>query len=92
VHLLLQACKTYVITVKNTMQGYTTPSVSNYNSYRDPYVTNLHTHGLHISGDAGADDVTVEIKGGKEYDYTYVIPCDHAGTLMLQLYTTYIQH
>jgi FtsP/CotA-like multicopper oxidase with cupredoxin domain len=68
-----------VITVKNQMQGYTTPSVSNYNSFRDPYVTNLHTHGLHVSGDTGADDVTVEIKGGKEYDYTYVIPCDHAG-------------
>jgi hypothetical protein len=68
------------------MQGYTTPLQPRaYNSYRDPYITNLHTHGLHVSGDTGADDVIVEILPGQSYNYTYIIPCDHAGKLVALL-------
>jgi FtsP/CotA-like multicopper oxidase with cupredoxin domain len=68
------------VTVQNAMQGYTSPLQPRvYNSFRDPYITNLHTHGLHVSGDTGADDVSVEILPGQRYNYTYIIPCDHAG-------------
>jgi hypothetical protein len=78
--MLLQACKTYIVTVRNAMQGYPRPLQRGaFNSFRDPYITNLHTHGLHVSGDTGADDVSVEILPGQSYNYTYIIPCDHAG-------------
>ena len=66
--------------MKNNMIGYTTPNPRGaYNTYRDPYVTNLHTHGLHISGNTGADDVSIEVNPGETSDYTYRMPCDHSG-------------
>src|SRR5487761_1656632 len=56
-------------------------------------VTNLHTHGLHVSPDGGSDNVFVSIhplgddrpRDGQaplhEVTFTYKIPCDHpAGT------------
>ena len=36
-------------------------------------ITNLHTHGLHISGDGNADDVTREVHGGKCLSYAWEI-------------------
>jgi len=73
-----------VVTYKNGMTGYTTPVPrAAYNTYRDPYITNLHTHGLHISGNTGADDVTLEINPGDSFDYTYRMPCDHSGESLL---------
>ncbi|KAG2492148.1 hypothetical protein HYH03_009639 [Edaphochlamys debaryana] len=41
--------------------------------------TNLHIHGVHVNGDAPADDVTVSVAAGQSYTYIYNIPCDHAG-------------
>eukprot|EP00978_Attheya_sp_CCMP212_P025091 scaffold80075_cov44-Attheya_sp.AAC.1 len=43
--------------------------------------TNIHTHGLHISGSGDADDVTRIVHGGNCLDYTWDILADHpAGT------------
>ena len=44
-------------------------------------VTNLHTHGLHVSPQAPADDVLLSIEPGTTYAYSYPLPDDHpAGT------------
>eukprot|EP00978_Attheya_sp_CCMP212_P009045 scaffold21315_cov48-Attheya_sp.AAC.6 len=41
--------------------------------------TNIHTHGLHVSGSGDADDVTRIVHGGKCLDYTWDILADHPG-------------
>jgi hypothetical protein len=42
--------------------------------------TNLHTHGLHVSSVAPADDVLdISVKPGTAYQYEYAIPDDHMG-------------
>ena len=50
-----------------------------HNVFKDPNVTNVHTHGLHISGEAPGDDVTRMFEGGTGGDYVYDIPADHMG-------------
>lgn len=67
----------YVLTFKNTLQ-YETPSPE-HNVFKDPNITNIHTHGLHVSGETPADDVTRLINGGYCGDYVYDVPPDHMG-------------
>jgi FtsP/CotA-like multicopper oxidase with cupredoxin domain len=69
--------QTYVLTFKNTLP-YETPSPE-HNVFKDPNITNIHTHGLHVSGETPADDVTRLINGGECGDYVYAIPGDHMG-------------
>jgi FtsP/CotA-like multicopper oxidase with cupredoxin domain len=40
-------------------------------------VTNLHTHGLHVSPSGNADNVFVEVDSGVEFPYEYQIENDH---------------
>ncbi|MBX9792489.1 MAG: multicopper oxidase domain-containing protein [Pirellulales bacterium] len=40
-------------------------------------VTNLHTHGLHVSPAGNSDNVLVEIGPGESFDYTIAIPPAH---------------
>ena len=47
--------------------------------FRDPNVSNLHTHGLHISGMSPGDDVTRSFEGQAGGDFVYDIPADHMG-------------
>lgn len=68
---------TYYLTLKNT-RPYQVPSVAD-NTIKDSDITNLHTHGLHISGENVGDDVTRIINGGECGDYMYIIPSDHMG-------------
>ncbi|KAG5190748.1 hypothetical protein JKP88DRAFT_266807, partial [Tribonema minus] len=76
------ACGEYRVTLNNRMQGYEPPfPEAPFNSYRDPLRTNLHTHGLHVSGSEGGDDVTVVIEPGESHTFTYKIPCNHSGGL-----------
>ncbi|KAG5177936.1 Cupredoxin, partial [Tribonema minus] len=78
----MEACGVYSVTLNNRMQGYLAPfPEAPFNSYRDPLVTNMHTHGLHVSGAEGGDDMTVEIQPGADQTYIYKIPCDHTGGL-----------
>jgi FtsP/CotA-like multicopper oxidase with cupredoxin domain len=72
--------ETYVLTFRNALE-YETPSPE-HNVLKDPNITNIHTHGLHVSGETPADDVTRLINGGQCGDYVYDIPVDHMGGLL----------
>ncbi|HYI19996.1 MAG TPA: multicopper oxidase family protein [Solirubrobacteraceae bacterium] len=39
--------------------------------------TNLHTHGLHVSGEGNADNVMVHVHPGEEFSYEIELPADH---------------
>ncbi len=79
--LVMEPCETYHITLRNRMQGYHQGPAGGFYSPHDPYVTNLHTHGLHVSPAAPADDPTVVIDPEYEFEYVISIPCDHSGGL-----------
>lgn len=66
----MDACYTYQLTVTNTLEG---PNPSGeWNTMKDPNTTNIHTHGLHISGESPADDVLyVEILPGESHACKY---------------------
>lgn len=49
------------------------------NVFKDPNASNIHTHGLHISGETPSDDVTRTFEGGFGGDFVYDIPADHMG-------------
>ncbi len=68
---------TYVLRFRNLLP-YDPPSPV-HNDFKDPNVTNVHTHGLHISGESPGDDVTRMFEGGFGGDYVYDIPADHMG-------------
>jgi FtsP/CotA-like multicopper oxidase with cupredoxin domain len=67
----------YVLRFRNLLP-YEAPSPV-HNDYKDPNITNVHTHGLHISGESPGDDVTRMFEGGRGGDYVYDIPADHMG-------------
>lgn len=67
----------YVVRFHNTLP-YEAPS-PDHNVFKDPNITNLHTHGLHISGETPSDDVTRFFEGGYGGDFVYDIPADHMG-------------
>ena len=67
----------YVLRFKNTLPYQ--PKVEQHNVFKDPNVTNVHTHGLHISGETPGDDVTRYFEGGFGGDYVYDIPANHMG-------------
>lgn len=67
----------YVLSFKNTLPYE--PLSTDVNTFKDPNVTNLHTHGLHISGETPSDDVSRFFEGGFGGDFVYDIPADHMG-------------
>ncbi len=69
--------QTYVLTLKNLLP-YAIPSTAE-NTFRDPNITNLHTHGLHVSPTSPSDDVMRLINGSYCGDYVYQVPADHMG-------------
>jgi len=75
--IVMQPGKKYVLRFKNTLPYE--PLVQEHNVFKDPNVTNVHTHGLHISGESPGDDVTRFFEGGFGGDYVYDIPADHMG-------------
>ena len=48
-----------------------------HNRIHEIDVTNLHTHGLHVSPERGQDDVTLEVLPGDDYTFNYQIPSNH---------------
>src|SRR5215217_126845 len=40
-------------------------------------ITNLHTHGLHVSPSGNSDNVLVEVRPGESFDYEIQVPLDH---------------
>jgi FtsP/CotA-like multicopper oxidase with cupredoxin domain len=75
--ITMQPGNKYVLRFKNTLPYQ--PKVEAHNIFKDPNVTNVHTHGLHISGESPGDDVTRFFEGGFGGDYVYDIPADHMG-------------
>lgn len=67
----------YVLTMKNLLPFEAEDPTENV--FKNPNITNIHTHGLHISGETPSDDVTRKINGGMCGDYVYDIPPDHMG-------------
>ena len=67
----------YVLSFHNTLP-YEVLS-EDHNVFKDPNVSNMHTHGLHISGESPGDDVTRSFEGGRGGDFVYDIPSDHMG-------------
>ena len=49
------------------------------NNFRTPNTTNLHTHGLHVSSEAPADDIFIAVEPEESYEYVYHIPNFHMG-------------
>ncbi len=47
------------------------------NTYRVPDVSNVHTHGLWVSGRRPADDVDIFVPPGFQYTYEYHLPLEH---------------
>jgi FtsP/CotA-like multicopper oxidase with cupredoxin domain len=75
--IVMEPGRKYVLSFKNLLPYE--PLSTEHNTFKDPNVTNLHTHGLHISGDTPSDDVTRILEGGFAGDYVYDIPSDHMG-------------
>ncbi len=69
--------QTYVLSLHNLLP-YAVPS-SIENDFKDPDVSNIHTHGLHVSPASPSDDVMRLINGGHGGDYVYAVPADHMG-------------
>ena len=71
--------QTFSVTVANTLPapGFSTASL--HNRFKSLDITNLHTHGLHISSAAPGDDIFTEVTSGQTYTYTYVLPDNHMG-------------
>ncbi|MDX1665235.1 MAG: multicopper oxidase domain-containing protein [Candidatus Promineifilaceae bacterium] len=67
----------YVLHFRNLLP-YQAPAEI-HNDFKDANITNVHTHGLHISGESPGDDVTRLFEGGYGGDYVYDIPADHMG-------------
>ncbi|MDH3403538.1 MAG: MopE-related protein [Acidobacteriota bacterium] len=67
----------YVVRFHNTLP-YEAPDPA-HNVFKDPNITNLHTHGLHLSGESPGDDVTRFFEGGFGGDFVYDIQDDHMG-------------
>ena len=70
---------TFSVTLVNNLPlaGFSTASL--HNEFKTMDVTNLHTHGLHVSSAAPGDDVFTEVGAGVTYTYTYVLPANHMG-------------
>jgi FtsP/CotA-like multicopper oxidase with cupredoxin domain len=67
----------YILKFHNTLPYE--PLESGHNIYKDPNASNIHTHGLHISGETPGDDVTRVFEGGRGGDFVWDIPTDHMG-------------
>lgn len=75
--LTMEPGQTYVVRFHNTLPYE--PANPGHNIFKDPNISNLHTHGLHISGESPGDDVVRLMEGGFGGDYVYDIPTDHMG-------------
>ena len=67
----------YVLKFRNLLTYE--PASEEHNVFRDPNVSNIHTHGLHISGESPGDDVTRSFEGQAGGDFVYDIPANHMG-------------
>lgn len=57
------------------LRVHLTNELTDANNIND--ITNLHTHGLHVSPAGNSDNVFVHLEPGKSFFYDFVIPDDH---------------
>jgi FtsP/CotA-like multicopper oxidase with cupredoxin domain len=50
-----------------------------HNEFKTFDITNLHTHGLHVSSNAPGDDIFTEVAAQTANQYTYELPANHMG-------------
>ena len=75
--IVMDPGKKYVLKFENRLAYQ--PLSSDHNVFKDPNVTNLHTHGLHTTGDTPGDDATRIFEGRTGGDYVFDITSDHMG-------------
>jgi FtsP/CotA-like multicopper oxidase with cupredoxin domain len=75
--IVMEPDKKYVLRFKNTLPYEA--RVAEHDVFKGSNITNVHTHGLHISGETPGDDVTRMFEGGYGGDYVYDIPSNHMG-------------
>ena len=75
--VVMEPGKKYVLKFENRL-AYE-PLSTAHNTFKDPNVTNLHTHGLHTTGDTPGDDATRIFEGRTGGDYVFDITSDHMG-------------
>mmetsp|Transcript_10825 Transcript_10825/g.15312 ORF Transcript_10825/g.15312 Transcript_10825/m.15312 type:complete len:1257 (+) Transcript_10825:147-3917(+) len=75
----LKACNTYHVKFYNEMEEWPEGFDGNgaVNAMKDPNLSSLHLHGMHISGMPPGDDVLQIVEPGEMHEYVYTIPCDH---------------
>ena len=69
--------ESYSVVVRNSLPDG--PTSGAHNTLKDPNIFNLHTHGLHISGETPSDDVWRRIGYQECAEYVYHIPTEHLG-------------
>ncbi|CAB9509169.1 Blue copper oxidase CueO [Seminavis robusta] len=74
--LRLHPGDTLIIDFYNALQPGT-DSEYRHNEYSAPDESNLHFHGLHVSGELPSDDVTMSVAPGQRYRYITKLPKDH---------------
>ncbi|KAG5188323.1 hypothetical protein JKP88DRAFT_304920 [Tribonema minus] len=80
----MKPCGVYHLTIKNGLEDWAVSDQNSaagapLNTLHDPSTTNVHLHGLHISGEAPGDDTFTVVEAGGENEFIYTIPCDHSG-------------
>ncbi|KAL1503729.1 hypothetical protein AB1Y20_012200 [Prymnesium parvum] len=67
------------LTLTNSLESELFDTSTLHNQIKDFDVTNVHTHDLHIHGNAPGDSIFTEVHPGESYTYTYNIPSNHQG-------------
>ena len=77
--LRFKAGDTVNVKLKNSLADPLVPySGTEWNEFDKAQMTNLHTHGLHVSPSGNADNVWIEVEPGEEFDYSYNPHAEHA--------------
>lgn len=74
----VQAGETFEVTLGNALSSDdNTQAGADINVPHHPNSTNLHTHGLHISGHGDGDNVFISVEPRDTRTYTYELPPNH---------------
>ena len=68
---------TYQVRLINNLGPESSTNPTDRNEYKDPNTTNLHTHGLHISGEAPGDFIFTIVSPQTQKTFIYNVPCNH---------------
>ncbi|MDH5766257.1 MAG: hypothetical protein OEZ38_09595, partial [Gammaproteobacteria bacterium] len=75
--IIMEPGKKYVLRFENRLPYQ--PLSPDHNVFKDPNVTNLHTHGMHTTGETPGDDATRIFEGRTGGDYVFDVTSDHMG-------------